>query len=312
MIPGVAHFVWFGRTLPWVYALGLRSAARRGEFEKVVLHHADPLEVGEGTESLRGERRIECRRFDATTVFDALGRLATPLRRLLDELTAPAAQANVVRAAILAAEGGVYLDTDTVTVRSFRPLLDAGAFCGAERIVLPPEVVRSRNPAVWAAAGLRLAVRDVLRRVPGGHRAFGRIQDLFPAAVNNAVLASEPGHPFVLDLLRRMVELPAARRLVRFALGTHLLGDAITTTNKCKPVVHPPAVFYPLAPEISEHWFREDRRPRLEGAVAAETVSVHWYASVRTAALVPRIDPAYVRARAGRQLFSALALPFAR
>ncbi|MBI5487806.1 MAG: glycosyl transferase [Deltaproteobacteria bacterium] len=311
MIPAVAHFVWFGRRLPWVHALGLRSAARRGEFEKVVLHHADELESGEGTNSLRGEPRIECRRFDAVSAFEPLGRLAEPLRRLLDELTAPAGRANVVRVAILAAEGGVYLDTDTVTVRSFRPLLGTGAFCGQERIVLPTEVVGSWNPLVWAVAGLRLGVRDVLRRVPEGHVAFRRVERYYPAAVNNAVLGSEAGHPFVLELLRRMVELPAERRLVRFALGTHLLADAVEAANGCGPVVHPPAVFYPLAPEISEHWFRVGRRPRLGAVVAAETVSVHWYASVRTARVASRIVPGYVRAHADRQLFSALALPFA-
>jgi hypothetical protein len=36
---------------------------------------------------------------------------------------------------------------------------------------------------------------------------------------------------------------------------------------------------------------------------------VHWYASVRTHELVAQIDPQYVRARAGRQLFSDLVLP---
>ncbi|MBI5499525.1 MAG: glycosyl transferase [Deltaproteobacteria bacterium] len=311
MIPAVGHFVWFGRRLPWVHALGVRSAARRGAFEKVVLHHADELEPGEGTESLRGEPRIECRRLEAGSLFEPLGAPAEPLRRLLGELTAPAARANVVRAAILAAEGGVYLDTDTVTVRSFRPLLEAGAFCGLERVVLPVEVVRSRSPATWAAAGVRLAVRDLLRRLPDGHLGFRRVERFYPAAVNNAVLGAEAGHPFVLDLLRRMVELPDERRLVRFALGTHLLADAVAAANGCGPVVHPPAVFYPLAPEISEHWFREGPRVRLERVVAAETVSVHWYASVRTARLAPRIDPAYVRAHAARQLFSALAAPFA-
>jgi hypothetical protein len=42
-----------------------------------------------------------------------------------------------------------------------------------------------------------------------------------------------------------------------------------------------------------------------------ETRVVHWYASVRTRVLTSRIDPDYVRAHAGRQLFSDLALPFA-
>lgn len=310
MIPPRAHLIWFGRTLPWVHALAVRSAARRGGFERVVLHHADALEPGPGLEALRGNPRIELRRLDPAAVFAPLGLLAGPLGAIYDGLTAPAAKANVLRAALLAVEGGVYLDTDTVTVRPFDALRRAGAFCGVEHLALPFGVRRSRNPLVWALAGLKLLVRDLLRRVPGGYRAFRRLARWYPAAPNNAVLGAEPGHPFVIELLCRMVETPPSRRRVRFALGTHLLGETVQTDRDPSVVVHPPRTFYPLPPEISEHWFRVGRRPPLCEVLPAETVTVHWYASVRTAGLVPRIDPAYVRAHADRQLFSALALPY--
>jgi hypothetical protein len=29
LIPPVAHFIWFGKQLPWVHALAIRSAALR-------------------------------------------------------------------------------------------------------------------------------------------------------------------------------------------------------------------------------------------------------------------------------------------
>ena len=52
-----------------------------------------------------------------------------------------------MRLAILYAEGGVYLDIDTVTVRSLRDLCaEAAAFCGEERIVFPASVRRSWVP----------------------------------------------------------------------------------------------------------------------------------------------------------------------
>jgi hypothetical protein len=74
--------------------------------------------------------------------------------------------------------------------------------------------------------------------------------------------------------------------------------------------VHPPRVFYPLGPEISEHWFRKVSSADLNDVLWPETLLVHWYASVRTKHILPLIDPAYVRQNAKTQLFSALALPF--
>jgi len=311
MIPARAHLIWFGRRLPWAHALAAVSAARRGGFSRVVLHHADELEPGPGPEALRAEPRIEIRRLDPLAVFARLGPLAAPLGEVYAELAAPAAKANVLRAAILAAEGGVYLDADTVTVRPFDDLRRAEAFCGLERLALPFRVRRSRNPLVWAAAGVKLLVRDLLRRLPAGDRAFRRVARWYPAAPNNAVLGAERGHPFVVELLCRMIECPRERRRRRYALGTHLLGETVAEARRAEVVVHPPPRFYPLPPEISEHWFRVGRPRTLDEVLPPETVAVHWYASVRTARIVPRIDPAYVRAHAERQLFSALALPFA-
>ena len=96
---------------------------------------------------------------------------------------------------------------------------------------------------------------------------------------------------------------------MRFALGTHLLQDAVSRHTGLIEV-HPAPVFYPLGPEISEHWFRSVRKPKLDAVLSPATRVVHWYASVRTRDLVPQVDPDWVRAHADRQLFSALALPF--
>ena len=65
-------------------------------------------------------------------------------------------------------------------------------------------------------------------------------------------------------------------------------------------------MFYPLAPEISEHWFRTVRVVRLNEVLSADTRVAHWYASVRTRPLVAQISPRYVREHRGRQLYSAL------
>jgi hypothetical protein len=70
-------------------------------------------------------------------------------------------------------------------------------------------------------------------------------------------------------------------------------------------VIHEPAVFYPLAPEISTHWFRTGPAA-LELALRPQTRIVHWYASVRSKPYVALIDPNYVKAHRHTQLYSAL------
>jgi hypothetical protein len=318
MIPATAHFIWFGRDFPWIYGLALRSAALRGDFSSVVLHHSDELEATPGWQLAMETPKVKARRLDPEALLSATPELGERLVTLYRRLDEPAGKANMVRAALLFQEGGVYLDTDTVTVRSMRPLLDAGAFCGVEHLALPSSLVRSRNPLLWAKAGVLLALRDGLRRLPAGYRAFPVAAPLYSRAPNNAVLASAPEHPFLRGLLEGMVNTPKERQRVRYALGTHLLTDTVKSwraSHVDEPpdlalVVHPPAVFYPLCPEISEHWFRRTNSAEPKLALKERTRVVHWYASVRTREVVPKVDAAYVRNHAAEQLFSALALPF--
>jgi hypothetical protein len=310
-IPNVAHFIWFGDALPWVHRVALRSAARAGEFERVVLHYDSPALAHDFAE-LRELRGFDPRPIDVKGTFRGAGVDPVALARLYGRLSQPAARANLLRAAILAADGGVYLDMDTIAINSFRPLRDAEVFCGTERVAFPVELLRSGSLGQRARAYGLTALRDVMRRLPDGHRGFRRIENLYQKAPNNAVLGARPNHPFLLALLDGMLRLPARRQLQRYALGTHLLQDTVSHFRGSGLVVHPPELFYPLGPEISEHWFHLRRKVDLNAALAPETRLVHWYASVRTHALVPRIDPAYVLRNERRQLLSALLAPYAR
>lgn len=312
MIPARGHFIWLGKQLPWVYLLALRSAARRAELTGgLVLHHTDDLSAAPVWDELQRVRGLELRRVEPSAVLEVgSGGLAPRLVDLYRQLDAPASRANMLRAGILAAEGGVYLDFDTVTVKSLRPLLGSGVFCGAERIVFPAAVRRSRRPDVLLGALARTTARDLLRRAPGGWAAFRSIAEMYPAAVNNAVIGAQPGHALIIELLQRMADMPAEQRLRRFALGTHLLQDVTGSYSGKDLRICAPDVFFPLGPEISEHWFRRVRRVELERMLAPETRVVHWYASVRTREHVRRLSPAWVRAHATTQPFSALALAF--
>jgi hypothetical protein len=307
VIPRAAHFVWLGADLPWVHLLAVASSARFGGFERVVLHHTDALADAPQVRALTSLERVSVARLDPEALLEQAG--VSALVDTYRELRTPAAKSNVLRVALLHEHGGVYLDTDTITLRSFEPLAArAGVFVGEERLVFP---VMSRTSAVLSSpvALVRTAARDFMRRLPEGYRAFRRVERFYPTAVNNAVIGSEPRHPFLADLLSRMKAVPRERRTVRYALGTHLLQQAARGYRGPGLHVLPPPVFFPLGPEISEHWFRTRAVARLDDVIVNETILVHWYASVRTRSHVERLNPSFIRAHAHNQLFSALALP---
>jgi hypothetical protein len=310
-IPQSAHFIWFGAAFPWVNVLAVRSAALRGELERVTLHHDSDLRATPHYRELVETPGVELVRLEPKALFERAGQFGGELARAFATITLPAVRSDLVRLALLYVEGGIYLDTDTITIAPLGPLCEGvEAFCGFEHIVFPADVRASLNPFIRGAALARSLVRDGLRRVPHGYRAFAAIQSVFPSAVNNAVFASAAGGGFITRLLSDLVELPAARQATLFAIGPHLLQSAARDFAPPALQVFPPSVFYPLGPEICEHWFRKQTHPDLTSVLSRDTRVVHWYRSNRTDALTPAIDPDYVRAHAGEQLWSALALPF--
>ena len=317
MIPATAHFIWLGPSFPWVNVLSIRSAAARGGFERVVLHHDCDLSSTAWWPELDATGGFETRQLDIPALFDraspgdpARGQALLALYRKLDP---PASRANMIRAAILASEGGCYLDIDTITVRSLAPLrAEAAVFCGVEHICWPGVVKHGGSLPAKAKALSLAATRELFRFAPGGWRHFHHVAHLYSESVNNAVLACEPGHPFITVFLDHMLEMPPEQQLRRFALGTHLLQRRVAEYRGSDLRVHPPAVFYPLGPVVSLHYFRRTARAdaALDTLLGADTRVVHWYASVETKRLVPRINPDYVRAHADTQLLSALARPY--
>jgi hypothetical protein len=307
MIPGKAHLVWLGSGLPFLHVLAAASAARRGGFERVLYHHTDPLDRESNFSLLSRAPGVEPRLLDPVALVEQAGG-----SRLVDcyrDLTEPAARANVLRVALLREQGGVYLDTDTLTLASFAGLRARGGFfCGEERLVFPssraPFWVSRLDPRALA----RTAARDLFRRLPYGYRHFRRIERFYERAPNNAVLGAEPRHPLVEELIARMQSLAKVERRVRYALGVHLLQRVVADWSGPDVHIEPPEVFYPLGPEISEHWFRERSVAEASDVVTARTLVVHLYASVRVREKMARVDPAWVRAHAKTELFSALAV----
>lgn len=308
LIPNVAHFIWYGRTLPWLHAMSIVSAARAGGFEQVVLHH-EPGLSSELLKRLSALPRFEARVIDPERMFRGHGRRAE-LHALYARLVQPAARANLMRAAILNAEGGVYIDMDVVTLKSFEPLRHTGMFCGAEPVAFPGSLVEQPTLSGYARAHAINLFRELLRLSPRGPHWFSRYAHWFSLAPNNAIVGAQAGHPALVRLLDNMLDLPADRQLRRYALGTHLLQRIVRTDDSQTLTVHPQAAFYPLGPQLSEHWFRIQRltrvRVRLTDVIAPDTYAVHWYASVRTHRWVTRMDAEFVRSHHGDQLLSEL------
>lgn len=308
-IPAKGHFCWIGTRLPWAYVFAVLSAAENSGLQEITLHHTDPLEIDAGLRALELCPRVRLVRLDPIACLDQAGHelgMGDRLAAIYRTVAVPAIRTDVLRAAILYLKGGVYLDLDTITRRSLLPLLDTPQFVGCELLVWPRFARTSRSPAVWCRTLSLDLLRKSMRRLPGGWRVFRRVEGLCYVAANNAVMGAEAGSRLCAGCLRAMAAMAPERWSEPYALGPDLLQEMIGHFPASELAVAEPHVFYPLPPQISEHWFRLGRRVRLETVLYPQTRVVHWYASVRTTAKVAAIDPAYVRKNRHRQLYSAL------
>jgi Glycosyltransferase sugar-binding region containing DXD motif len=310
-IPAVAHFCWIGPSLSWASVFALLSAAERGNLTEVVLHHTDLLDDGPELRALSQATGVRLSRIDPAAVLgragDLLGAgLGEELVEMYRRLESPVVRSDILRSAVLFTQGGVYLDLDTITTQSLRPLFDAPAFLGEEYVVWPLAVRARRTPALWLRQIGLDVMRKVLRSAPGGWRAFRAIQGLYFRNVNNAVMGAEAGAPLLAAYLRAMLKVPFERQALPYALGPDLLQAVVDEAPQGSLVVHRPETFSPLPPEISEHWFRIGRPGPMAAVLAEDTRVVHWYASIRSRSFVAHISPAYIQENRGRQLYSQL------
>jgi hypothetical protein len=308
-IPARVHFCWIGARLPWAYVFAILSAAERGGLPDVILHHTDTLDDCAELRALTAAAGVTLHRIDPiaclTETGDRLG-VGNRLATVYGGIASPVMRTDMLRAAILFQQGGIYLDLDTITVASLLPLLDAAQFVGCEYIVWPHLVRKSRSPLRWARSLALDLLRKAMRRKTDGWKSFRLVERLYYRGLNNAVMGAQPDSPLFARYLRAMLAVTPERLLEAYALGPDLLQDVVGENRPDDLVIHDPRVFYPLPPEISEHWFRASDNVQLDAVLSAETRVVHWYASVRTKSRVAQIDPAYIGEHRKHQLYSAL------
>jgi hypothetical protein len=285
------------------------SAAERSQMREIILHHADQLEDSPQLRALRSAARVQLVRIEPLAYLaraaDLLG-LEDRLAELYQRLTSPVMRSDILRVAILYLQGGIYLDLDTITTTTLLPLLNAPVFVSSEFIVWPHFLLKSRSPWLWGRVLMLDLARKFLRMIPQGWRPFRRIQKFCFRQANNAIMGAEAKSPFMAAYLQAMVLLPAERQLQPYALGPDLLQEIVDRMPGDGLIIQEPQVFFPLGPEISEHWFRNSANAALHEVLFPETRVVHWYASVRGRSRVTRISPDYVSAHRADQLYAAL------
>src|SRR5258708_307099 len=228
VIPARVHFCWIGTSLPWAYVFAILSAAERSELPEIFLHHTDILEEGAELRALRNASRVRLSRIDPLACLAETGRrlgVGGELVVLYQGLDSAVTRTDVLRAAILYLQGGVYLDLDTVTTASLLPLLDTPQFVGTEFIVWPHVVRASRSPTVWARHLTLDLLRKILRRMPHGWRTFKRVEKFYFRGVNNAVMGAEANSSLLSEYLQQMLAVPPERRPQAYSLIPDLLHE---------------------------------------------------------------------------------------
>ncbi len=308
-IPAQVHFCWIGDALPWAYVFAVLSAAEHSGLPQVTLHHTDALKDGPELRALRDAVGVRLAPIEPHACLSQVGSMlgvGGELARLYGSIRNPVTRTDILRTAILYLHGGVYLDMDTVTIATLRPLLDSTQFVGCEFVVWPRTVRASRSPLVWIVHLTLDLLRKAFRRMPQGWRLFRRVEKLYVRGINNAVMGAEPQTHLFAQYLHAMLAMPASHQDRPYAFGPDLLHEVVDRYRQGDLAIQEPSVFYPLPPEVSEHWFRQSRGARLDSVLSPETRVVHWYASVRTRPRVAQITPAYIRQHRHTQLYSML------
>lgn len=308
MIPNVAHFIWLGSTLPYIYTLSIKSACINGNFDTVKLHGEPELLNNPEVAVLQEFANFTFCELNPDEILGSCSMAG--LQEQFSKLSSrPADKANVLRLAILYREGGVYLDTDTITLKPLGALLETNAFVGEEYIIKPFWVVRSKSIGTHLQKVLRDYVRKFCAVVPHGYLLFDPLSKYYLKALNNAVVGSVPKSELTQTMLTKILEVPDSELRIRFRLGTHLLQETLREHPELA-TIHPPKVFYPLSPEISRHFFAKYGTRFVDRIITEETTILHWYASVKTKKVVSKADAEYIRKHASRELFSHIAQPF--
>ena len=292
-IPNRLIFIWFGKSFPLTNQIAVKSAVRMCNPEEVMLIHDGLSAEDDAVHDLTENYRVVLK--EATEDwFDNLPEGGEVARSLFKNLSSPVSRSNILRLAVLWKLGGIYLDMDTITIRSLDPLRSHEGFCGCETVAVPGYMYKNLNPLKWVWTGFKVGFRNICRYLPKGYAFFKMMESFYDQSVNNAVLGSMAKNPFLEQAFLTIKEIPELAQGKRYRLGTHLLQEL--TKNKSSENMHvfDRSYFYPLGPEISVFWFRKNSARYCDKLIDDRTHVIHWYSSVQKKFMKQSIDAQYL------------------
>jgi hypothetical protein len=260
MIPLQFHLIWEGKRFPFVNRLAIESLIQTHPHAKIILHFGNPPD---NEHWIALQSKVEMRAIDVDAL---LQNVPDPegIRRTLEGMAAnyPAGRSNILRYLILYKEGGIYLDFDTITIRSLEPLCQYEGFIGQERVwKCDDDRVQGKwtLEMLWAspAFGLSYFLSRLNHKYLGSLKVLdwldAKIQTLWGAdQLNNAVLACKPQSQFFAKVLEA---IPSTDPKIRYNLGPILMNKIWKETGGCELHRMENQAFYAIAPSQTHRFF---------------------------------------------------------
>ena len=314
-IPNHFHFVWDDNFFPYAAYLAIRSVAVHCKPERIFLYKTPDLDGVPNFERTR--REVACLQPVNIELAAWLEQAALPCtqqlleaHRFLQKRNFYGSVSDLLRAINLYLRGGIYLDTDTLTLRDMEPLREHGGFLAEEHILVSSKVWKRNSRWRYFRTAPLTLVRDLCSRFSHGVRLFQVIAPLYLRVVHNAIMGFRPGHPLMRDSLLRIAERYPDRTKRYSLLGPDTLQDLIAEHRYEDLVVLPPRCFSPLGPTMTFQYFYPHAKrmlPRLHRwIVKPDTYAIHWSSNATIAKSVPQCDQD-IRDAFDRQLFARLA-----
>jgi hypothetical protein len=316
-IPNQFHFVWDDKFFPYAAYLAIRSVALHAKPDRIFLFKTPDLDGVPNFERLR--REVECLQPINIDLAGWLEEAALPCtgklldaNRFLKERNFYGSVSDLLRALNLYLRGGIYLDTDTLTLREMTPLREHGAFLAEEHILVSSKVWKRNSPWRYVWSGPLTLARDVCARFAYGVRLFQGLSPLYTRVVHNAVMGCRPRHPLMRDILLRIAERYPDRPKRYPLLGPDTVQDLIEENRYPDLTVLPPRCFSPLGPTMTFHYFHHRRGESTlatleKWVVKPDTYAIHWSNNGTIAKSIPQNDEDLRRLRQ-RQLFARIAI----